>query len=145
METLVFLQQKTGVSTYDAVIRQHQDFIAHILCAINWHIQENETLSSLSRVDSAKANAEKTKSGSQWFAKHGHHPLVFDLTWVDYCQQCKQDNLANFTYQKAVRFINQLLAGNFQASTEFLFANDLAVYVSSRVKPVTKIKSQVNA
>ncbi len=145
METLVFLQQKTGVSTYDAVIRQHQDFIAHLLCAINWHIQENETLSSLSSAESAKANAEKTKSGSQWFAKNGHRPLAFDLSWVDYCQQCKQDNLANFTHQKAVRFISQLLAGNYQHNMDFPFANDLAVYISSRVKPVTKTKSQVNA
>jgi hypothetical protein len=143
METLIFLQQKTDDSTYDAVIRQHSDFIAHTLCAINWHIQENETLSSLSSAESAKANAEKTKSGSQWFAKHGHRPLVFDLSWVDYCQQCKQDNLANLTHQRAVRFMTQLLAGNFKESSEFLFTNDLAAYISSRANPVTKTKKRV--
>ncbi len=143
IETLSFLQQKAGVSTFEAVISQQPDFIAHILCAINWHIQENETLSSLSSAESAKANAEKTKSGSQWFAKHGHHPLTFDLTWVEYCQQCKQDNLANITYQRAVRFITQLLDGNFQQSTEFLFANDLASYVNTRAKPVRTSQKQV--
>lgn len=143
METLQFLQQKTGVVNYDALIRQYQDFFTHIFCAINWHIQENETLSSLSSAESAKANAEKTKSGCQWFAKNGHRPLVFDLSWVDYCQQCQQDNLANLTYQRAKRFLSRLLDGNFKESTEFLFANDLASYISSRAKPVTKTKKQV--
>lgn len=135
IETLSFLQQKADVSTYEAVIRQHPDFIAHILCAINWHIQENETLSSLSSTESAKANAEKTRSGSQWFAKHGHRPLAFDVSWVEYCQQCQQDNLANLTYQRAVRFITRILDRNFQKSTEFLFANDLAAYITNRPKP----------
>jgi hypothetical protein len=103
----------------------------------------NVGLSSLSSAESAKANAEKTKSGSVWFAKHGHRPLTFDLTWVEYCQQCKQDNLANITYQRAFRFITQLLDGNFQQRTEFLFANDLASYVSTRARPVRTTQKQV--
>ena len=95
-----------------------------MLCAINWHIHENETLSCLSDKKTAKANAEKTRSGAKWFAEHGHQPMTFDLSWTEYYQQCKQGNLADIAYQRALRFLDQYLAGK---SQEFQFADCLVV------------------
>lgn len=140
MEMLLFLHQKTGISTQHALIKQHKDFFAHLLCAINWHIQENETLSSLSCKATAKTNAEKTRLGGQWFAKNGHRPILFDVSWIEHYQQCEQGNLADITYQRALRFLTQFLAGQFQDSQEFQFANNLAGYISIQVKSTTKAK-----
>ncbi len=142
LETLVFLQQKTGIATQHGLIKQHKNFIAHLLCAINWHIHENETLSCLSDKKTAKANAKKTRSGAKWFAEHGHRPMTFDLSWTEYYQQCEQDNLADIAYQRALRFLDQYLAGKFRKSREFQFADCLAGQSSDKTKPATNVKAK---
>ncbi len=141
-ETMVFLQQKTGIPKQHSVVKQHKYFFAHLICAINWHIQENETLSCLSDSKAAKTNAEKTRSGRQWFARHGHHPLNFNLSWAEHYQRCRQDNLTDLTFQRAQRFLIDLLAGQFQTSAEFQFANILASQQLVNQKPVIKTKTQ---
>jgi hypothetical protein len=143
VETLTFLKQMSEVSTTSAIIRQHPDFMAHLLCAINWHIQENETLSSLSSKQTAKANAEKTKAGKQWFIINGHHPVSFDLSWIEYYQQCQLDNLVPFNYEKAARFVNNILTGNYRKSVEFDFANNLATQENVHTQPLRKIKQRI--
>jgi len=143
MQLLLFLHQKTGISTQQALIKLHTVFFAHLLCAINWHIQENETLSSLSCKTTAKFNAEKTRLGKQWFAKNGHRPILFDVSWIEHYQQCEQGNLADITYQRALRFLIHYLAGQFQKNPEFEFANCLSGQNPAKVKPTTKANVRI--
>lgn len=126
-ESLTFLKHATGVTTNQAILQQYPDFIGHLLCAIQRHIQENETLSSLSSKQFAYVNASKTKSGGQWFVDNGHHPIVFDLSWVEYYKQCQKDNLVPFIYEKALRFITNVLTGDHQENPDFDFASSFLV------------------
>lgn len=123
--TLEFVNEKTGVSDIASNIAQDPDFFAHLLCAINWHIHENETLSSLSRADTAAANAGKTQAGKRWISLNGHRPIDFQTSWTDHFQARKADKLIALDFERSTRFIKNLLAGNERGGGEFGFADFL--------------------
>ncbi len=123
--TLEFIREKTGISSDASIISQDTEFFAHILCAINWHIHENETLSSLSCTNTAFDNAGKTQAGQRWIAQSGHRPLDFHTSWVDYFQASKIDNLIPLNFERSTRFIQNRLIGKGEDNTEFEFADFL--------------------
>ncbi len=73
-------------------VRKHRDFLVHVLCCLEWQIQENEALSCL-ETDPVKAekSADKTAVSRTWFKKNGHRPIDFKNTWCQYFQNCKTD------------------------------------------------------
>ncbi|MEE9494100.1 MAG: hypothetical protein V3W04_12055, partial [Gammaproteobacteria bacterium] len=129
--SLAFIKEKTDVSSDISVISSEPEFFAHLLCAINWHIKENETLSSLSDDEHAQINASKTHAGQQWFLKNGHHPLDFENSWVMHFQAQKENKLLPFMYKRANRFIKTLLTGNGRQDVEFEFADLQTNYFDS--------------
>ena len=103
-------------------LSEHQKFMAHILCAINWQINENEVLSALSEKKAASEKASLTKLGSVWFAENGHHQLDLQNTWVTYFRECVEEGSTPMLFEKAERFIRDTLAGKRTESKEFRFA-----------------------
>lgn len=120
--TLQFLKAKSGIQSDLTLLSQKRNFFIHVLSAIKWHINENETLSALSATENAKSNANLTKAGTEWFRKNGHHPIDFGKTWVNFYQSCQAQNTVPFEYKRSVRFLDNLLSGIHQDAEDFEFA-----------------------
>jgi len=77
---LLLKEQFLPAAGYGAVKRR--DFLAHVLCALDRQIHENEALSALSVEENAATAAAKTNLGHSWFRKNGHRPIDFAKTWA---------------------------------------------------------------
>lgn len=121
-ETLDFLKTKLEIKSDAILFSKKRDFFAHVLSAIRWHIDENETLSALSNPESAKTSANLTKSGAKWFSKNGHAELDFDLTWVSFFESCEQANTIPLEYQRSLKFVDAIIAQRFNGFDDFSFA-----------------------
>ena len=123
--TLEFLKSKLGYDDELDLMADHEDFFAHILSAIKWHIDENETLSALSSHENAKVNASKTKSGKSWFEKHGHHQVDFELTWARFFEDCELNNSIPIDFEKSYVFVKSLVKGKKKHLNDFSFTGFL--------------------
>ena len=123
--TIEFLKLKTAYKDEKTLLSKKKDFFAHVLSAITWHIEENETLSALSNPQSAKVNAGLTKAGAKWFSINGHQQLNFELTWVHYFEQCESANTTPIEYQRSLKFIEASIYGKTRGFDEFDFAKAL--------------------
>ncbi len=132
--TFDFLKEKLQTDSEYLIIKSRQDFVAHLLCAINWHISVNEALSALSDIDKAQANARQTRAGTKWFNQNGHQPLDFDLSWVNYFESCQNENSRVLIYERAIRFLKNILQGRTKSSADF----DFASYLMKIEKPNAK-------
>ena len=103
-------------------LSENQNFMAHILCAIKWQINENEVLSSLSEKNVASDMAKITKLGRVWFAENGHHQLDIQNTWVTYFRECVDERSIPILFEKAERFLRDTLMGKRTDPKEFRFA-----------------------
>lgn len=120
--TLEFLKTKLDITSDLVLLSQKRDFFAHVLSAIKWHIDENETLSALSTPENAKISANLTKAGAKWFSQNGHHPMDFDLSWVNFYESCEASNTIPFEYERSLRFIDGIISGKLRSFEEFEFA-----------------------
>ena len=125
MTTINFLKEKTKIESDLKVISKNKEFIAHVLCSIKWHIHENETLSALSRKENSKTNAQKTKSGNQFFSKNGHIEMDFSYTWIKYFEECDDANTSPIDFERARKFVDNILVGNQKGNEQFIFAKYL--------------------
>ncbi|HWF60556.1 MAG TPA: hypothetical protein VN666_09660 [Nitrospira sp.] len=120
--TLEFLKTKLDITSDLVLLSQKRGFFAHVLSAIKWHIDENETLSALSTPENAKASANLTNAGSKWFSQNGHHPLAFDLSWVNFYKSCEASNTVPLEYERSLRFIDGIISGKLRGFEDFEFA-----------------------
>lgn len=120
--TLDFLKEKLNIKNDLALLSKKRDFFAHVLSAIKWHIDENETLSALSNPDIAKASASRTKAGAKWFSQNGHYEFDFELTWVNFYESCEQSNTVPIEYQRSLKFIDSQIAERQSGFDDFSFA-----------------------
>ncbi|HNT60289.1 MAG TPA: hypothetical protein PKL47_09370 [Rectinema sp.] len=109
--TIGFLKLKLNVESERQMFADKKDFFAHILAAIKWHIEVNETLSALSSPDTAKENANLTKSGGKWFAQNGHHQIDFNTSWVAFYEECERSDTVPMEFERASRFIEAVISG----------------------------------
>lgn len=123
--TLDFLRNKIGPQSDSILFSRKKDFLAHLLSAIKWQIDENETLSALSSDSEAKSNSQKTKFGTKWVEEHGHHPINFQETWADFYSECEEKDTVPVEYKRAIRFIDGILSGNSRGYDDFSFAKFL--------------------
>ncbi len=126
LTTLEFLSNKLDTEYFD-ILKTKQKFIAHLLCAINWHIHENEALSALSNEATAKENANKTKVGKKWFLKNGYLPINFNLNWASYFKECEMKNSIPIDYERSLCFIKNLLAKKLNGYKDFEFAKQILI------------------
>lgn len=123
--TLDFLKSKLEVSSDNQLFASNKDFHAHVMAAIKWHIDVNETLSSLSDANSAKKNADLTRSGSKWYSKNGHHQIDFNMTWVRFFIDCDNTNSVPLEYERALRFVEAVIAGKRRGFDDYDFAKSV--------------------
>jgi hypothetical protein len=121
-ETIKFLQDKLSFRESSLLIAKHKKFFCHVLSAIKWQIEENETLSALSTDKDAKVNAARTKSGSKWFSQNGHSEIDFDLTWIEFYESCESSKTIPLEYERSVKFITSFLTGKMKGFEDFYFA-----------------------
>ncbi|HGC5727707.1 TPA: hypothetical protein ACIZAI_001909 [Legionella pneumophila] len=130
------LEHSSSNSLY-FLIEENTDYFIHLLCAIKWHIFENELLSALSSTNAAKGNAAKTKYGAAWFKINGHRPIDFKQTWCDFYRASHKNNLTPLDYEKAEVFLQNLLLNKqlpkgFEFATDFLGINKRKIELEER-------------
>jgi hypothetical protein len=123
--TMEFLKAKLAVRCDFVLISKRQDFFAHFMAALKWHIHENETLSALTEPNNAKATAGLTKAGSKWFSQNGHHRLDFDLSWAAFFESCEPSKTIPLEFERSTRFIETLLSGKNRGFEDFDFAKSV--------------------
>jgi hypothetical protein len=122
LNTLDFLKTKLNIADDNRLFASRKKFFAHLLSAIKWHIEVNETLSALSDAGSAKSNADLTKAGSKWFSQNGHHQLDFNLTWVKFFNECASSKTVPLEYERSLRFVESVVAGRTKGFDDYEFA-----------------------
>lgn len=120
--TLNFLKEKLEIKSDAILFSKKRDFFAHVLSAIKWHIDENETLSALSSPEGAKTSANRTKAGAKWFSQNGHQPMDFDLSWVNFFESCEASKTIPLEYERSLRFVDAVLSGKTKGFEEYGFA-----------------------
>lgn len=125
LATLSFLKTKLEIKTDAILLSKKRDFFAHILSAIKWHIDVNETLSALSIPEKAKSNANLTKAGAKWFVQNGHHPMDFDLSWVNFFESCEASKTIPLEYERSLRFVEATLLGKLRGFEDYEFAKSV--------------------
>lgn len=123
--TIEFLKEKLKISDDLTVVKRNADFFAHVLSAIAWQIHENDTLSSLSIPNAAATNASRTKAGDRWLAQNGHKELSFENTWVAHYERCDAKSASPIEFERASKFIKNLVAGTARESSSLEFASYL--------------------
>ncbi len=120
--TLEFLKNKLDIKNDYALLSKKRNFFAHVLSAIKWHIDENETLSALSKPEAAKVSANLTRSGAKWFSQNGHNPMNFNLTWVKFYESCESTKTVPLEFERSLRFVDGILSGKIRGLEDFEFA-----------------------
>jgi len=126
-ESIEFLKYKLNINNNLTLISKNKEFFSHVLSALRWHIDENETLSALSSDKNAKASANMTKAGSKWFSQNGHHEMDFDLTWVNFFESCESSKTIPLEFKRSVKFIDSFVSGKLKGFEEFNFAKVVLV------------------
>lgn len=125
LQTIVFLLEKTGNKSAYNLVQKNKDFFSHLLCTLNWQVYENETLSGLSSSSSSKLKAEQTKTGQEWFKRNGHKEIDFEFTWSFYYKELTRDRVDSIEFQRASKYLANLLNGNIRGFEEYSFANSV--------------------
>ena len=95
------------ISSLKFFIKKNRKFLTHVLCCIEWQIQENEALSCLEE-DSSKVeqSANKTIVSKKWFKKNTHRPINFKMSWCEYFKSMQKDNIIPIEYTKNFKLLS---------------------------------------
>jgi hypothetical protein len=124
-ECVRFLRDKMNYKNTKILVEENDDFFIHLVSAIKWHVEINESLSSLSDDLGALASASVTRSGEKWLKENGHKPMNFELSWVDFYNECETSHLEPLEYEKSARTIDKIIKRKGKISSEFDFAKVL--------------------
>jgi hypothetical protein len=98
------------------------EFIAHVICAIEKQIFENEALSSIG----TESSASQTKVGREWIKKNKHHRINFENTWCHEFSKSSRDGAASIQFRRALKFVTACVTESTSKATgHFGFATSL--------------------
>lgn len=123
--TIDFLVEKTSAASFVTLLKKNLNYMSHILCAISWHIHENDTLSSLSSSENASKSASKTRAGYKWLQQNGHKKLNFDLTWVKNYEDSESKKVIPIEFERASKFIRNVITGSAREVSGLEYAYEL--------------------
>ena len=104
--SIKFLLDKLSVNDFKDLITQKKDYLAHLLCAIQWHIHENEMLSAVTRRSKISlSSAPKIKLSAEWVALNKHQPIDFALTWIAFFAKKASKNITPLIFKQAINFL----------------------------------------
>ncbi|HAT1795161.1 hypothetical protein SFB54_03480 [Legionella pneumophila subsp. fraseri] len=105
--SLTFLTEKLNLTDYDSLIKRNKEYIAHLLCVINWQVHENEMLSAMiNNKQHSRSNAQKTRVSSEWIAENDPNPINFQKTWVSNFIKHQSKNTTPTLFKHALKFID---------------------------------------
>ncbi len=139
-EVLSFALEKLNELKVHVFVSKNFDFMAHVICAINWQIYENETLSALAERKDAEKSASLTRLGDAWYTKNGHKPIDFSNTWVSFYNETKEDQTTPMLFGQAQRALNDAITGKSTLSKEFKF---ISFMFALSKQPSTKISHDI--
>ena len=91
-------------------IKKNRTFLTHVLCCIEWQIQENEVLSCLEEsYTKAEKSASKTIVSQKWFKKNKHKPINFNMSWCEYFKCMQSDNVIPIEYTQNYKMLGEFL------------------------------------
>lgn len=122
---MAFLKEKNNLLNYKSVILFNREFIAHLICAIKWQIQVNETLSAISDQSVASENAHRTLEGGKWYIKNDYHPLNLKSSWMLYFMQCLSKQSTPVDFKRAMVCIKKISCNRFITDSCFDFINEI--------------------
>lgn len=103
-----------------------ESYLAHVLCTLNWQIQDNEALSALATQATSNQQANRTKLGAAWLKKNQHKPLDFRKDWCTYYQSQIASKTVPLQFERAHRFISAILRDErLRSYSEFTFAKSI--------------------
>ncbi|HHF7346944.1 TPA: hypothetical protein ACPSKE_000100 [Legionella feeleii] len=127
IKSLEFLKEKLNLTNNKELLNRDKDYMAHLLCAISWHIHENEMLSAMeNNKKSCELSARKTRTSAEWLSENKHRPINFHLSWVAYFEQESVKLSLPSLYKRAMKFIEDI-NGNRCKENIFEFASILSV------------------
>ncbi|RUR15825.1 hypothetical protein ELY21_14030 [Legionella sp. km535] len=127
-ESVNFLMRKLNISNYNHLFKKDKNYMAHLLCAIKWHIQKNEMLSAITSVKKlSKSNAYKTKVSRDWLIENKHQPINFELTWIAHFKKQAQKNSTPALFKQALKFVEEADSNISLENNIFDFARFLLV------------------
>lgn len=141
--TFEFLKAKQPTKNEHSLLTKKVEFFAHVIAAIRWHIDENETLSSLSDLHLAKENASKTKAGTKWFSVNGHHKIDFDCTWIKFFSDCKKAETVPLDFERSIRVVTSLLNGENKIPAGFEFVK-VAIQLNKAAQGISRPKRSLS-
>lgn len=106
--TYKFIENNCNIKISSNFIQTHQDFFLQFICALFWHIHQNELLTALSCPQTAQRHANKTKVSKKWYEEKGHYPLNFEMPWLDYFKLSLEKNQEMPELQEAQLFLESL-------------------------------------
>lgn len=103
-----------------------QEFLAHVLCCLVWHINQNEAISSLYQ-DKKKVteNSFKTKIENEWVNQKKTKLINFEKPWVNHFAET--NNSTNLLFEKSKKVTTAILNKkniDFRKFKEFAFAKN---------------------
>lgn len=122
-----FLREKLNLINDKSVICHDKEFIAHILCAVNWQIHQNETLSAISEQNYSCENACKTLEGCKWYRKNNYRPLNFHQNWTAYFEKCYLKKIIPVEFKRAISCINAMVSNRTNAHQIFDFTKKVLI------------------
>lgn len=127
IKSLEFLKEKLNLTNNKELLNRDKDYMAHLLCAISWHIHENEMLSAMENNKKlCELSARKTRTSAEWLSENKHRPINFHLSWVEYFEQESVKPSLPSLYKRAMKFIEDI-NGNRCKENVFEFASILSV------------------
>lgn len=127
IKSIEFLKAKLNLPNNKDLLNRDKDYMAHLLCAISWHIHENEMLSAMtSSKKLSEFNARKTRTGAEWLSENKHCPINFHLSWIEYYKKQWLKQSLPRLYKHAVKFIEDI-SSNRCKEHSFEFASTLTV------------------
>lgn len=128
-----FWTQSTDSSVH-YLIKNNREFFCHLLCAIRWHIHENEALSALTDELQAKKAANKTGLGMKWVLKNKLKPLDFELSWCEFYKQSIEHKFKVIEFERSSQFTKSLLLGQkMRGFDEFSFALEVITTRAAKI------------
>lgn len=126
-KSLEFLKDKLNISNNKDLLNRDKVYMAHLLCAIHWHIHENEMLSAMTSCKKfSELNVRKTRTGFEWLSENKHCPINFNLSWIEYFKKKELKHSVPILFKRAIQVAEDTSRSRYKKNY-FDFASILSV------------------
>ncbi len=136
-ESILFIKNKLNYQCEIELLEDYQEYFVQVLCAIKWHIYQNEALSALDSNKKIERKYLRIKATNKWIRENGTQEMNFKETWAFFYNECEKEELIPLEYEKAKSFYNAMLMNKKKNNDDFEFAAIMYQYHS--MKSIRKV------